>query len=93
MDKSTIIGIISGILAVGIGMSVKGVGVSALINPAALLIIFVETAASVCIAFPMSTLKKTPALFKVLFKEDLEYEIRELIDMFTEWADLTPYYH
>lgn len=89
MDKSTIIGIISGVLAVGIGMVVKGVSVSALVNPAALLIIFVGTAAAVCIAFPMSTLKKVPDLFKIIFKEDQKHDIKDLIEMFTEWADLT----
>lgn len=89
MDKSTIIGIISGVLAVGIGMVVKGVSVSALVNPAALLIIFVGTAAAVCIAFPMSTLKKVPDLFKIIFKEDQKHDIKDLIEMFTDWADLT----
>lgn len=89
MDKSTIIGVISGVLAVGIGMVVKGVGVSALVNPAALLIIFVGTAAAVCIAFPMSTLKKTPDLFKIIFKDDQKHDIKDLIEMFTDWADLT----
>lgn len=89
MDKSTVIGIILGIIAVGVGMVLKGVGIVALFNPAALLIIFVGTAASVCIAFPMSTLKKVPDLFKVLFKENQDHDIKDLINMFTEWADLT----
>lgn len=89
MDKSSIIGIVLGFVAVGIGMVLKGVGIVALINPAALLIIFVGTAASVCIAFPMSTLKKIPSLFKIIFTDKNEFEIKELIGMFSKWADQT----
>lgn len=89
VDRSTVIGIIAGVLAVGVGMVMKGVGVEALFNPAALLIIFIGTAASVLIAFPMSTIKKIPDLFKILFQENQSYETKELIEMFTEWADLT----
>lgn len=89
MDRTTIIGIILGIIAVGVGMLLKGVGMGALVNPAALLIIFVGTAAAVLIAFPMSAIKKVPDLIKVIFTEKKENDIPELIEMFAEWAELT----
>ena len=66
MDFATLIGIILGVVAVVVGMVVKGADVMALVNPAAALIIFVGTFAAVCIAFPMDQLKKIPKLFKVL---------------------------
>lgn len=89
MDKSTIIGIIMGILAVGIGMVLKGVSVLALLNPAAILIIFLGTAAAVCIAFPMRILKRIPKLFKILFTAEDQEDIGETILTFTRWAELT----
>ncbi|MBC5637936.1 flagellar motor stator protein MotA [Ornithinibacillus hominis] len=88
MDKSSLIGIILGILAVGVGMVLKGVGLGALINPAAILIILVGTAASVIIAFPTRTLKRIPALFKILFTERKEQSAEELIDTFSDMADI-----
>lgn len=89
MDKSTIIGLLLGIVAVGAGMVLKGVSIVALINPAAILIILLGTAAAVTIAFPGSTLKKLPKLFGVLFIEKQETTTRELIEMFSDWADQT----
>lgn len=87
MDKSSLIGIILGIIAVGVGMFLKGVGPEHLLNPAAILIIIVGTAASVTIAFPGSTLKKIPALFKILFTEKKQKSVPELISLFTDMAD------
>ncbi|WP_405099044.1 flagellar motor stator protein MotA [Oceanobacillus sp. FSL H7-0719] len=89
MDKTSIIGIILGLIAVGVGMVLKGVGVAALINPAALLIIFLGTAASVIIAFPASTIKNVPSYFRVLLKNDKQVELPELIEIFTEWSNQT----
>ncbi|MDA2556066.1 flagellar motor protein MotA, partial [Bacillus cereus] len=87
MDFATLIGIILGVVAVVVGMVVKGADVMALVNPAAALIIFVGTFAAVCIAFPMDQLKKIPKLFKVLFgsnKKDLSYE--QLLELFVHWT-------
>lgn len=89
MDKSSIIGLLLGLIAVGVGMVMKGVSVMALVNPAAILIIVVGTVAAVTIAFPGSTLKKVPALFKILFKENKKANTQTLIEMFSDWADQT----
>ena len=66
MDFATIIGLILGFVAVVVGMVVKGADITALLNPAAKLIIFIGTFVAVCIAFPMNQLKRVPKLFKVL---------------------------
>src|SRR5699024_1310022 len=52
-------------------------------------IIFVGTVAAVLIAFPTRVVKNIPSLFKVLFKENIEQDIGELVELFTEWAELT----
>ncbi|MBP1971213.1 chemotaxis protein MotA [Virgibacillus natechei] len=89
MDKTTVIGIFLGFIAIGVGIILKGVELEALINPGAFIIIVVGTAASVVIAFPMSTIKKVPSLFKKLFVEEKQIDTKELITTFTEWAEQT----
>ncbi|OPA73501.1 flagellar motor protein MotA [Paenibacillus selenitireducens] len=89
MEKSTILGLILGVAAVGVGMVLKGAPISALYNPAAIMIILVGTAASVCVAFPMSELKKIPKLFGIAFKQQQLISRSELIGLFTDWASIT----
>ncbi|WP_156291256.1 flagellar motor stator protein MotA [Oceanobacillus salinisoli] len=89
MDIASLVGLLLGIIAVGVGMVLKGVSVTALINPAAILIIIIGTAAAVIIAFPSSTLRKVPSLFKILFTEEKQKSNMELIEMFGELADQT----
>jgi chemotaxis protein MotA len=88
MDKTSIIGIILGFIAVGVGMALKGANPAALFNPAAMLIIFVGTAASLLIAFPMNEIKKFPTLLKILFQDQQLLSERELIPMFKDWASV-----
>lgn len=88
MDKTSIIGIILGVIAVGLGMYFKGVSPAVLINPAAILIILVGTAAAVIIAFPMKEIKKVPKLFKIIFTEPPTPSIDELIPLFVDWANI-----
>lgn len=88
MDKTSLIGIVLAIIAVGVGMVFKGVSPSVLANPAALLIIILGTIAAVVIAFPTSEIKKVPKLFGVIFKEQKVPDTKELIRMFSEWAQL-----
>lgn len=89
MEKSTIIGIILAIIAVGVGMVLKGASLVALVNPAALLIIFVGTAASLFIGFSMEEIKLFPKLMKIVFTEQKMISKMELIDMFTDWVAIT----
>ncbi|GER73776.1 flagellar motor stator protein MotA [Weizmannia acidilactici] len=88
MDKSSIFGIILGVVAIGAGMVLKGVSPSVLINPAAILIILAGTAATVIIAFPMSELKKIPMLFKIIFTEQKLMSTEEIIELFSDWAQI-----
>ncbi|MEI4829505.1 flagellar motor stator protein MotA [Bacillus sp. FJAT-53711] len=87
MDLASIIGIILGIVAVVLGMFLKGASLNALLNPAAFMIIFIGTMAAVCIAFPMNQLKRVPKLFKVIFgsnKKEMTYE--EMLELFVHWT-------
>lgn len=88
MDKTSLLGIILGIVVLVGGMILKGSDPIALYNPAAILIIFVGTVAALLNAFPLNELKKVPALFKVIFTDSKLITIKELIPIFTEWAML-----
>src|SRR4051794_13397582 len=88
MDLATVIGVIMGLIAVGVGMVLKGVDISVLANPAAILIIIIGTVAAVTIAFPMSELKKVPQLFKILFTNQKMTSNQELIKLFSDLAQL-----
>lgn len=89
MDKTSIIGIILGVLAVVVGMVLKGTSLSALVNFPAILIIFVGTAAAILIAFPLSEVKRIPSLFKVLFTEKKQISQDELVKQFVEYATIS----
>lgn len=86
LDKTSIIGVILGALAVSLAMFFKHISFSALINPAAIMIIIVGTIAAVTTAFPLSELKKVPQLFKILFTEQQLTKPEDLIKTFSEWA-------
>lgn len=86
MEKSTFIGSIGGVLAIGVGMALKGADPHALINPAAFLIIFAGTAAAIFNAFPMKDLKKFPALLKLLFSGKKFPSKQEVLELFVSVA-------
>lgn len=88
MDRTTLLGIIIAIIGVGVGMVLKGVAVSTLINPAAILIIIVGTIGTVVVAFPTNEIKRIPALFRILFTEQKLMDKVQLIKMFSDWAQL-----
>ncbi len=86
MEKSTFIGFIGGIAAVGVGMALKGADPHALINPAAFLIIFAGTAAAIFNAFPMSEIKKFPRLIKIIFFGRQFPKKQEILELFVAVA-------
>lgn len=89
MEKSTFIGLALGFIAIIVGMLFKGASLSSLVNPAAYLIIFVGTAASLFIAFPMNEISKFPKLMKIaLFGQQRIAKI-EVMRLFVEWAAIT----
>ncbi|MCQ6561695.1 flagellar motor stator protein MotA [Paenibacillus mendelii] len=89
MEKSTVIGVVLGVLAVLVGMTLKGAPISNLVNGAAIMIIFVGTAASLFIGFPLSELAKFPQLIKMIFFPQKLMPRQDLIQMFTQWATIT----
>lgn len=89
MKNSTIIGLVLGLIAVLGGMILKGAHLSALLNPAAYMIIILGTVAAVMVAFPLSELKKVGKLFKIVFTEQKLASREELITRFMEWASIT----
>ncbi|TGE35197.1 flagellar motor stator protein MotA [Desulfosporosinus fructosivorans] len=89
MEKSTYIGLILAAIAVGVGMVLKGASLASLLNPAALLIIFVGTAATLFIGFPMNELKAVPKLFKILFTTQSSISKSELINQIGDWATVS----
>ncbi|MGC5325917.1 flagellar motor stator protein MotA [Brevibacillus sp. SYSU BS000544] len=88
MEKSSYIGLALGVIAVVVGMALKGASPAALINPAAFMIIFVGTAATLFIGFPMAELAKFPKLLKILFSEQSLISKKELISQFMNWASI-----
>lgn len=86
MQKATIIGLLMSIIAVFVGMALKGASLTFLINPAAFLIIFLGTAATIVIGFPGSELKKIPKLFGIILKGQNHETEEEIIKMFTDFA-------
>ncbi|GAE34971.1 flagellar motor rotation protein MotA [Halalkalibacter akibai JCM 9157] len=88
MDKTSIIGIVLGVVAILLGMIFKGTSLMVLLNPAALFIIFVGTAATILIGFPSSEIKRVPKLFGVLLKEQKTPNISDLITLFVSLSSM-----
>lgn len=84
MEKSTVIGVVLGVLAVSVGMVLKGASITVLVNPAAFLIIIVGTAACLLNGFPMENLKGFPNLVKQLFKQKQMMSKAEMVPLFVE---------
>lgn len=88
MEKSTVIGLIMGVLAVCVGLVLKGASLSALVNPAAFMIIIVGTAACLFNGFPLKQLKTFPKLVKILFKQPKLMPHAEVLRLFVEMSQL-----
>lgn len=85
---SSIVGILLALIAIGVGMVLKGASLSSLNNAAAFLIIFGGTAAAVCVAFPFKELRKFPALLKIAFFEPKLPSKLEIVSNLVMYADL-----
>lgn len=75
MDIFLIIGVITGLLAIVVGMIVKGADVAVLLNPAAAIIILVGTFAAVMNSFPKRIFlkyQKYLELYLVINKEKIQ---------------------
>lgn len=69
MDIFLVIGVITGLLAVVVGMIVKGADVTVLLNPAAAIIILIGTTAAVMNSFPKNEFLKIPKVLGALFRD------------------------
>lgn len=88
MDISSVVGVVFGLVTLLAGIVMKGVPITNLFVPAALLIIIGGTLATVIIAFPMKELKRIPSIFKILFTETKLPENSEIIELFGKWGEL-----
>ena len=89
LEKSTLIGIVLGLISVFVGMILKGAPLSALASSsAAYLIIIGGTFACLFNAFPMDQVKKLPTLFKMLFRAPEEQSKGDLVKLFIELSQI-----
>lgn len=89
MDIFLVIGVITGFLAVVVGMIVKGADVTVLLNPAAAIIILVGTAAAVMNSFPKKEFLNIPKVFGALFKEKAKEDPVETVKQIVEMSQRT----
>lgn len=88
MDLASLLGLVTGLTGLLVGMHFKGVPMSALANPAAIFIILVGTAGAVMIATPGGDLKKIGKLFRVIFTKRKGTEAREAIEILVSLAEV-----
>lgn len=88
MEKSTIIGLVAGVLAVVIGMVFKGASPASLVNPAAFMIILGGTVACLFNAFPMEQLTKFGQVFKLLFRAPHYMTKGEVLPLFVDLSQV-----
>ncbi|QGU00233.1 Flagellar motor rotation protein MotA [Candidatus Syntrophocurvum alkaliphilum] len=86
MDRPIILGMILAAVTLLGGIMAKGSNPAVLIDPAALIIIFVGTIACILNAFTMKEIKRVPKLFKILFTEQKLYEPANIIQMIVDLA-------
>ncbi|MHC5269375.1 flagellar motor stator protein MotA [Enterococcus sp. LJL98] len=87
MDIFLIIGILLGFFSVVVGMIVKGANVAVLINPAAIIIIFVGMVAALINAYPQKDIKRLPKIFGIVF-QNKTYDVAGTITTIVELSNL-----
>ena len=88
MEKSTLIGLLSGLIAIFGGMILKGAPISSLNNPAAFMIIILGTFACLFTAFRMDEMKMLPKLIKMTFQAPPSHQKGELLQLFIELSQI-----
>lgn len=89
MDIFLVIGVITGLLAIVVGMIVKGADVAVLLNPAAAIIILVGTTAAVMNSFPRRDFLKITKVLGVLFKDKKGDDAASIIEEIVQMAQAT----
>jgi len=88
MDIFLLIGIITGLLTLIVGMILKGANVAVLLNPAAIVIIFVGTTAAVINSFPKSELSKIGKVAGVLFKDKKNMNAADIVIQLVDMSQI-----
>lgn len=88
LEKSTIIGMILGVISVFVGMVIKGAPITVLNNPAAFLIIIGGTFSCLFTGFSMNHMKSFPKLIKKTFYAPETQEKAELVQLFIELSQI-----
>lgn len=86
MEITTLLGVLTGIIAVVGAMYFKHLSFDIFLNPAAFFVIFVGTVATVLNSFPGKNLKSIGALFRILFTTQKTGGEVELIKLMMELA-------
>lgn len=89
MDIFLIIGIVTGLLSVILGIILKGADVTLLLNPAAAMIIFVGTTATIMNSFPKEEFLRIPKISGALFRDKDKQDPAELITQLVEMSQAT----
>ena len=84
MELTSLIGVIVGVLSVIGAMFFKHIHFGVFLNPAAILVIFAGTAATILISFPGQNLKSLGALFKIIFMKQKLITEAEIIELMIE---------
>jgi chemotaxis protein MotA len=82
MKASSAIGLIIGAVGIGLGATMEGSSVMAVLNPSAMLIVLVGTFGAVMTGTSMGAIKNIPSLFKKAFSSeppDLNARVTELV--------------
>lgn len=87
MELTTLLGVIVGILAVIGAMIFKHISFSVLLNPAAIMVIFVGTVATILNSYPGENLKNVGALFKILFTKQKNISEKEIIELMVNLSE------
>ncbi len=87
-EISSLIGLVLALVAVGVGMALKGADPSVLMNPAAFLIIFGGTLAAMFVAYPMDQMKKFPSILKIAVLGKKFPDKGELVRQLSGYANL-----
>ncbi len=86
MDILTIAGVALAFFSIIIGSILKGAGVESLLNPAAFVIVFLGTFASILIQTPKATFMRAWKIVPWIFKPPLE-DHEKLIAKMVEWSE------
>lgn len=88
MEKTTVFGLIAGLVAVIGAMIFKHISFTVFLNPAAFFVIIIGTIATVLNSYPGENLKSLGALFKILFTKQKGISEVEIITLIVDLSNV-----